>query len=440
MKRPLVVACALAIATASATAARSDGTSPSAAASTSGPSGRPLARGAAPVESFEVLERLVADPAGPAEITVAGTLRGDLVIKRPLHLRGAPGAVLEGTGRGTVISVQATDVTVEDLVVRHSGRRHTTEDSAIKAAGERVAIRGVRVESSLFGISLAACKACLVERAHVIGGDDDDTELRGDGIKLWESHDSIVRKSRLERSRDLVVWYTRRALLEDNVVVKSRYGSHFMYAHDARVRRSRFEGNVVGVFVMYSSRVHVEGNVLAGARGAAGVGLGFKDSDAVEVRGNWLVANTTGSYLDNTPRSPAEPVTVAGNVLGLNDVALRLHSGSPGLHLVGNDFRDNATMVEVDGGGDALQVDVRGNRFSDYEGYDLDGDGVGDVPYEVKALSTQLTETKPSLKFFHGTAAMGLVDSVSRAVPVLASRRLLLDPAPRTTGFEVPIP
>lgn len=439
MKRPLVAACALALATASAATARSDAPAPR-AASAPGPSGEALAPGVAAVDSFDVLARLVADPAGPKEIAIAGTLRGDLVVERPVHLRGAPGAVLEGTGRGTVISVRATDVAIEDLVVRRSGRRHTTEDSGIKAAGERVAVRRVRVEDSLFGISLAACKACLVERAHVVGSDDEDTELRGDAIKLWESHDSIVRGSRVERSRDLVVWYTRRAVLEDNVVVKSRYGSHFMYAHDARVRRSRFEGNVVGVFVMYSSRVHVEGNVLAGARGAAGVGLGFKDSDAVEVKGNWIVANTTGSYLDNTPRSPAEPVTVSGNVLGLNDVALRLHSGSPGLHLVGNDFRDNATMVEVDGGGDALGVDVRGNHFSDYEGYDLDGDGVGDVPYEVKALSSQLTETKPSLKFFHGTAAMGLVDSVSRAVPVLASRRLLVDSAPRTNGFEVPIP
>ena len=234
----------------------------------------------------------------------------------------------------------------------------------------------------------------------------------------------------VERSRDLVVWYTRRATLEGNVVRGSRYGSHFMYAHDAVVRQSRFERNVVGVFVMYSRRLRVDGNVMAGAHGAAGVGLGFKDSDAVDVRGNWLVANTTGVYIDNTPRTPEEAVTFDGNVLALNDVALRLHSAAEGLHVRGNDFRDNGAVIEVSGGGNALSVDVRGNHFSDYEGYDLDRDGTGDVAYTVKTLSSDLTERHPSLKLFHGTAAMAGMDALARALPVFAAKKLLVDPAP----------
>ena len=83
-----------------------------------------------------------------------------------------------------------------------------------------------------------------------------------------------------------------------------------------------------------------------------------------------------------------------------------------------------------------------GNRYSDYEGYDLDEDGVGDVAYEVKALSSELTESRPALKFFHGTAAMGLVDVVARAMPMLASHKLLVDPAPlaRRPVLAMPTP
>lgn len=387
--------------------------------------------GRATLRSFDELQALVAAPDGPREIVLEpGVYRGDLTIARPLVLRGTKGTVLEGTGSGTVITVASSDVTVADVLVRRSGKRHTTEDAAVKATGERVRIAGVRTEDTLFGISLQACRSCVVERSHVVGWGD-DTELRGDGIKLWESHGSTVRDCTVERSRDVVVWYTRRAVLEGNVVTKSRYGSHFMYAHDAVVKKSRFEGNVVGLFVMYSMRLTVEDNVLAGARGAAGVGLGFKDSDAVTVRGNWLVANTTGAYFDNTPRTPTEAVTLERNTIALNDVGLRLHGAEKGLHLSGNELRDNAALIEVDGGGDALSVDVRGNAFSDYEGYDLDRNGTGDVPYEVKALSSELTETVPALKFFRGTPAMGLIDAVAHAVPVLSSRRLLVDPEPR---------
>lgn len=389
------------------------------------------------VTSFEALAELVANPAGPAEIELMpGTYRGDLVVKRPVTIRGAGGTVLEGSGSGSVVTVDAKDVTLDNLIVRRSGRRHTTEDAGVKATGERVTLSHLRVEDTLFGVSLQACHGCVVESAHVVGYDD-DTELRGDGIKLWESHDSIVRGCLVERSRDVVVWYTRRAVLEDNVVRKSRYGSHFMYAHDAKVRRNRYEGNVVGIFVMYSLRLEIEDNLLAGARGAAGVGLGFKDSDAVAVRRNWLVANTAGTYLDNTPRTTADPVVFDGNVLALNDVALRLHGPGAGLHVRGNDFRSNAVLLEVDGGSDALAVDARGNHFTDYEGYDLDGNGVGDVAYEVKTLSSNLTESRPSLKFFHGTAAMAVIDAVAHAVPVFASKKLFVDPAPIVRRPEV---
>jgi nitrous oxidase accessory protein len=445
----IALAAALALGLGTTVAGRSDGAprfAPDASpvegllAGRVGPRERAPAPGAVVATSFGELASLVRDPAGPAEIELlAQVYRGDLVVERPVAIRGARGAVVEGTGTTTVITVDSHDVVLENLLVRGSGRRHTVEDSGVKAKGERIRVADVEVEDALFGISFEACHACVVERAHVVGFGD-DTELRGDGIKLWEANDSIVRGSLVERARDLVVWYTRRAVLEDNVVIGGRYGTHFMYAHDSVVRHSRFERNVVGVFVMYSMRLRVEDNVLAGARGAAGIGLGFKDSDAVQVRGNWLIANTVGAYLDNTPRTSAEPVGFSDNLVALNDVALRLNTTESGLAFQGNDFHQNAVMVEVDGGGDALSVAMRGNHYSDYEGYDLDDDGTGDVAYEVKALSSELTESRPTLKLFNGTAAMALVDAVARAMPMLASRKLLDDPAPLARRPSLPLP
>jgi nitrous oxidase accessory protein len=410
------------------------------AATEVGPKPRSAPVGATVVEGFAALDAMVRDPQGPTEIWLApGTYQGDLEIRRPLALRGAGGVVLEGTGTGTVVHVEADDVTVENVAIRHSGHRHTAEDAGLKAKGNRVRVVDVSIDDALFGAELLECHHCLLERVRVVGPEGDH-ELRGDGVKLWEANDSIVRDCVVEHARDVVVWYTRRALLERNTVRHGRYGTHFMYAHDGIVRQSHVEDNVVGIFVMYSMRLTVENNVLAGARGAAGVGIGFKDSDAVTVKGNWFVANTTGTYLDSTPRTADQPVHFDGNVFALNEVALRFHMAEEGLHLAGNDFRQNAVMVEVDGGGDALAADVRGNHYSDYEGYDLDGNGVGDVAFEVKALSSELTERHPSLKFFYGTTALASMDAVARAVPVLASKKLLVDPAPLVRAPEVPLP
>jgi len=151
----------------------------------------------------------------------------------------------------------------------------------------------------------------------------------------------------------------------------------------------------------------------------------------VTLVGNHLVANTTGAYLDQTPRKPGSTLLLEGNVLALNDVGLRLHGSEKGARVAGNDFHENAVTVQVDGGGSATGVAFDGNHFSDYEGYDLDGDGHGDVAYQQKLLSGELTDQHPALRFFHATAAMGMIDAIAHAVPVLSAKVLMSDARPR---------
>ncbi len=382
------------------------------------------------VESAEELERLLADPDGPERMVLApGVFEGHFTIRRPVELEGELGATLSGGGSGTVLHVDATDVRISNLFVEASGRSHTAEDSGIRARGARVTIERCAVSDVLFGITLEQCRDCLVADNHVQG---DAEATTGDGIKLWEAHGSRLEDNLVEGVRDVVVWYSRQVSVGGNTVRRSRYGTHFMYAHELSVHDNRYEDNVVGVFIMYSKDVRLARNVLAGAGGAAGMGLGAKESERLELSGNWFVANTTGIYLDRSPRTPAEPVRFVGNTAALNDVALRLHGKAAGVHFEGNDFLHDARLVEIEGGGDALGVSLRDNFYSDYAGYDLDEDGTGDVAFEVKALSQHLTDERPVLRLFSGSLALELIDAVAKAFPVFAARRLLVDETPRT--------
>lgn len=378
------------------------------------------------------LRAWLAQADGPARIWLGPrTWKGDWHIERSVELRGAgPQTLLQGSGTATVVEIHGEGSVLANLTIRGTGTRHTSEDAAVKAKGRGHRLERLHLQGVLFGAALGECHGCTVERLHVEGLAG-DAEQRGDGIKLWESHGSVVRHCLVERVRDVVVWYSRHVTLDGNVVRASRYGSHFMYAHDAVVRRSAVIDNVVGIFVMYSARLQVEGNVIAGARGAAGVGLGFKDSDAITVQGNWLVANTVGSYLDTSPRTPDQPVQLRGNVLALNQVALRFHAQPHGVQVLGNDFAQNAEVAQVDGGGDATTAEVRGNFWSDYAGYDLDGDGQGDVPHQQRRLSAALTDAHPPLQLLRGTAALASLDAMAQAVPVLPSQLLIADAAPR---------
>lgn len=364
------------------------------------------------------------------DVWVSGVVEGDFEAVRGVALHGCEGAVLRGSGHGTVLRLKGDDVLVEDVTLERSGSRVSFEDGALKVSGARAVVRRVTARDTLYGIALEQCRDCLLEDADIAGRPEIEENQRGDGVKLWEAHGSTVRRITVHGVRDVVVWYSRGVTLEDNRITGGRYGTHFMYAHDATVRRSILRGNTVGIFVMYSARVLAEDNELSGARGAAGMGIGFKESDAVTLRRNLLVANTTGVYLDFTPRDPRQPVSFEDNVLALNAVALRTHASEHGARFVHNDFLENDALVEVDGNGDARDIVFDGNHWAAYAGYDLDGDGVGDVAFQLKRLSSTLTDAHPELRWFYGTAAMALYDAVAQAMPYFASTVLLEDARP----------
>lgn len=396
-----------------------------------GPVALQLPPGAVVPADGAALAALLADPKGPTDIWLgARSYRGDFVVRRTVALHGSgPESLLQGTGRGTVLDVTANGALLENFALTGTGGHHTSEDAAVKLRGERNTLSRLAMTNVLFGASLQACHDCRVQRLHV-QGQTGTTSQRGDGIKLWESHGSVIENCLVEDVRDMVVWYSRKVTVQGCVVRRSRYGCHFMYAHDSAMRRSALLDNTVGVFVMYSARLSVRDSVLAGARGPAGIGLGCKDSDDITIAGNWLVGNTVGNYLDSTPNAAGKFVRLNGNVLAVNDIALRLHGRPHGVAVHDNDWRDNAEVVQVDSGGDATSADVVGNYWSDYVGFDLNDDGVGDVAFELKQLSSEWTDQHPALKLLHGTLALATVDAVARAVPVLSSKRLISDARP----------
>jgi nitrous oxidase accessory protein len=241
----------------------------------------------------------------------------------------------------------------------------------------------------------------------------------------------VVENNLVEDGRDVVVWYSSRNRLAGNRVLRGRYGTHLMYSHDNVVVGNELLGGVVGVFVMYSRNVTLERNVIAGAGGAAGIGVGLKDAGNVTMRGNRLIADAAGLYIDGSPSQLDEHVRVERNEFRLCDAAVVFHSSGTRNHFIGNHFADNQVQVRAEGNAEARAAEWRGNTWDDYAGYDLDGDGTGDVAYELRSVSGALVARYPELAFFHGSPTLGLADAAARLVPLRAPPLLAVDAAPR---------
>jgi nitrous oxidase accessory protein len=257
---------------------------------------------------------------------------------------------------------------------------------------------------------------------------------RGDGIKLWNSDRAVIERNHVRDCRDLVMWYSKDLVVRRNKVERCRYGIHFMYAGQATVEANDLRDNSVGIFLMYGQGLKLNRNVVAHNRGPSGFGLGLKDVDGVEVHDNVFADNRVALHVDNSPSRDDLTHTYRRNVFAYNDVALGLMPSVRNNRFVENSFFDNVEQVAVFGGGNlrgnAFTVEGVGNYWSDYRGYDANGDGVGDVTHKSQSLFENLMDREPRLRLFLFSPAQQAVELASRAFPVVKPQVRAIDTAP----------
>ena len=381
----------------------------------------------------DLARALAAARDGDTIVVRGGRHAGPFKVKRQVRLVGEGLPVLDGHGRGTVVELAAPGAALEGFVVRGSGDSLEAEDTGIAVTAPGIVVAANRLEDVLFGVSLSEAHGSVV-RGNRIAGKQTPIAMRGDPIRVWYSNDVTIEGNDVDRGRDVVLWYSQALHVRDNVVRGGRYGLHFMYTDDAVVERNRLAGNSVGAYLMYGRGLRLSRNVVSGNRGPSGFGLGLKDMDDVLVEANLLTDNRVGAYVDNSPRLLESSVRFRGNVFAFNDFALELMPSVRRNRFTRNSFVDNEVQLSVAGEG-RLEGNLWaergvGNYWSDYVGFDADGDGVGDVPYRSEQLYEALMDRRPLLRLFLYSPAAGAIDLAARAFPLVRPEVKLTDPAP----------
>jgi nitrous oxidase accessory protein len=298
----------------------------------------------------------------------------------------------------------------------------------------RVTVEGNTVEDALFGITLRDATDAVIRGNDVGGKTELGTARRGDGIKLWNSNGAIVERNRVHDCRDLVMWYSKDLVVRGNRVERCRYGIHFMYAGQATVEDNDLRDNSVGIFLMYGQDLVLRRNVLLHNRGPSGFGLGLKDVDGVDAHDNVFSDNRVALHVDNSPSRSDLSHTYRRNVFAHNDIAVGLMPAVRNNRFAENSFFDNVEQVAVFGGGNlagnAFTVDGVGNYWSDYRGYDADGNGVGDIAYRSQSLFENLMDREPRMRLFLFGPAQQAVEMASHAFPVVKPKVRATDSAP----------
>lgn len=382
------------------------------------------------VSPHESLQAAV-DSGAPALCLSAGRYTGPVRIARAVTVWGPRGAVI-GAPRGTVVLMSGAGGALLGVTVDGTGGVFDQLDAAVKVeSGRDIRVEGIEITNAVYGILAEKSERVQIVANHVHGDRETAIGLRGDTIRLWETRDSVIDGNLVEDGRDCVVWYSNGNRLTNNRILRGRYGAHFMHSADNVVEHNELRGGVVGIFAMYSQGLALTHNTIVDAAGAAGMGIGIKESGNVTVDHNVLVHDEVGIYIDTSPLQLGDTLAIRGNVLRLDQTAIVFHASGHRIAIAGNDLADNRTQVRVDGGGTATDVEWRGNYFDDYTGYDLDDDGAGDIAYELRSVTGQLVGEHASVTLFQGTPALALVDAAAHLDPLFQPELVLADPAPR---------
>jgi nitrous oxidase accessory protein len=358
-------------------------------------------------------------------ITAGTYAEGPLVVTRSVALIGQGWPVLDGEGRHTVLAVEADGVEVRGLVLRGSGVSYTADHAALRIEGGRgCLIAGNRFEENFFGIYLAKARECVVTGNTLVASGTREA-ASGNGIHLWNAEQTRIEGNTIRGHRDgIYLEHSRDAVIQRNVSEDNlRYGLHFMFSHRTVYEANEFRRNGAGVAVMYSRDVKVLRNRFEDNHGATSYGLLAKEITDSRIEGNIFRRNTTGLLSDGSGK-----VEVVGNEFRGNGWAVRLMASSQDNRFADNNFIDNTFDVTTNSRRN-FNTFV-GNYWSRYDGWDLAGDGFGDVPHRPVRLFALIVERTPAALVLVRSVFVDLLDVAERVLPVLTPETLT-DEKPR---------
>lgn len=335
-----------------------------------------------------------------------------LVIQKPITLKGVGTPIIDGGQRGDVIKVNADNVTIEGLQIQNSARSSQVDYCGVHVKDAQfVTVRNCVFRKNQFSVMFQNCKNGLIANNN-ISSNITYNPIMGNAVHCWKSDNMHITGNNIGHNRDgIYLEFVNNSHIDHNTVSGcARYGLHFMFSHFNVYNSNRFNHNQAGVAVMFAHNVEMINNTFEFNRGTSSYGLLIKELQYSTIKWNRFLDNTVGLLIDG-----GSDLNVHHNVIKNNGWGMRLISASTNDTIVHNNFLGNtfdmATNVSYN------RNNVNGNYWDKYEGYDLNKDGYGDVPFHPLSLFSMLAEQNENVLFFFHSFLMNLLDATEKVLP-----------------------
>ena len=357
-------------------------------------------------------------------------LENDIVINKTLTIIGEDLPVIDAESKSKLFTIRADSVTIKGLHIKNISPSYTEDLSAIRIKKQKYfVIEDNVLENIFFGIYVEGCKGGLIQN-NTVTAEAVDEFNSGNAIHMWHSKNVKILNNHVEGARDgIYLEFVDSTLVKGNTSMHNvRYGLHFMFSNDNEYRNNTFENNGAGVAVMYSKRILMYGNTFKKNWGSASYGLLLKEIYDAEIHNNTFEENTIGINADGSNR-----INVLDNNFKQNGWAVKVLGGCYDNNYERNNFLNNTFDLSYRGSINGNKFD--GNHWSTYSGYDLDKDGIGDIPYRPVKLFSYIVNMTPEAIIMLRSLFVDLIDFSERVSPVFTPDDLL-DERPLMRAIE----
>ncbi len=346
-------------------------------------------------------------------------LEYDIIVDKPMTILGRDYPVVDGENQGEIFTITSDNVTVDGLFIINVGTSYTSDYAAIRVVrSKNFLIQNVVLEKLFFGIYLEKSSDGRVYHNKIIG-DAVEEFNSGNGIQLWYCNNIEVESNIVQHVRDgIYLEFSDQIVIKNNISTNNlRYGLHFMFSNDDVYEGNTFENNGAGVAVMFSKKIRMYQNTFKKNWGTASFGLLLKEINDSEISGNTFEENTVGISIEGSNR-----IQYVNNDFMNNGWALKVRGACYGNNFSSNNFLYNSFDVSYNS---KLNDNVfDGNFWSNYTGYDLDKNGVGDVPYRPVKLFSYIVNRTPETIVLLRSLFMDIIDFSEKVSPVFTPDNL----------------
>lgn len=350
---------------------------------------------------------------------------GELFLNKRVTIKGEGLPIIDGEHKYEILLIEHDSVRVEGVKFINSGSSNFNDIAALKIKNSNyITIENCIFENNFFGIHTLNSNHILYINNTLHSGEIEG-KPSANGIHSWKSNHLTIINNTIKGHRDgIYLEFVNHSHIENNQAVdNSRYGMHFMFSHDNVFEENTFAGNGAGVAVMYSKRVSMYNNIFKHNWGSAAYGLLLKEMDDSDITGNIFTENTMGIYADGANR-----IELKNNQFLSNGWAIKINASSADATITRNNFIGNTFDIATNGNWKAKSLD--GNYWDKYEGYDLNKDGIGDIPYRPITFYSLIIERNSAALMLFRSFFVQLMDKAESVFPSITPINIM-DNEPR---------